>query len=125
MRLTEDSELGYQDFITRNGEDAALAVLDIADLLSLRERGYPVRRWRVIQDGAVPDHDDFSDADDPMIERAITMFKRGERGTPLTGKGFEEVIHDLSPRLPEWVPGSARDDYELDLSFDFADQASR
>lgn len=112
--------MGYQEFITRNGDEAALRVLDIADLLSLQERGHPVRRWRAIREGAVPDHDDLSDADERVIVRAIEMFKKGERGTRLTGKGFEDIINDLSPRLPTWVTESARDDYDLDLSFDFA-----
>lgn len=117
--------LSYESFVIRNGKEAALAVLDIADLISLRERGYPIRRWGVIESGSLPQDDDFADADDPLIDQAIRAFKSGERGERLTGKGFEENIIALTPRLPEWVPGSARDDYELDLTFDMSCESAR
>lgn len=103
--------MSYDQFVSAHGPDGALAMLDTADLLSLKERGYPLRRWAVMLGGRVPDNDDFSDSDDPFIRDAIRSYGSGERTPVLTGMGFEDVMLATSGLIPGWAERSARECY--------------
>lgn len=108
----------YEALLSTGDRAEILAVLDIADRVSLSERGHGVRDFRDILSGRIPDADDLSCYSDAVVRSALRLRAAGETATPLTGKGPQEVLSALLPHLTVDTLAIARDVILIEAEYD-------
>ena len=108
----------YEDLLATGDRDEILAVLDIADRVSLSERGHAVRDFRDILSGRIPEPDDLSTYSDAVVRLAIRMRAAGETATPLTGKEPDAVLSAVLPHLCPDALAIARDAIQIEAELD-------
>lgn len=88
-------------------------IVALADMDSMRRRGYPVRSFKEIEQDAIPCEGDLSDFCDMLIAQAVLAYEAGERVSFLAGMNADEIFALMATILDEGRMAILRDTHSI------------